>query len=62
MTPEINVFLYNLSDVMFRECITYLQNYSLEYFETIRNNIEKLEWKIVKVIYALPCNVVYNKI
>jgi hypothetical protein len=48
MKPEVNVFLFNLSDEMFRESITYLQNYSIEYFETIRQHIDKLDLHVVK--------------
>lgn len=43
--PETNVYLYNLSEEIFMECIIYLQDYAVDYFDIIRKNIGKMDLK-----------------
>lgn len=40
--------MYNLSDDRFMETIVYLQNFGMDYFEAIRNNLNKFEMKVVE--------------
>jgi hypothetical protein len=41
--------MYNLSDEIFMETIIYLQNFGLDYFEVIRNNLDKFDEKLLEV-------------
>jgi hypothetical protein len=43
------VYMYNLSDEIFMETIIYLQNFGLDYFEVIRNNLDKFDEKLLEV-------------
>lgn len=45
----MNVYMYNLSDEIFMETIIYLQNFGLDYFEVIRNNLDKFDEKLLEV-------------
>uniref|UniRef100_A0A6B2ENE5 E3 ubiquitin-protein ligase herc2 n=1 Tax=Phlebotomus kandelakii TaxID=1109342 RepID=A0A6B2ENE5_9DIPT len=38
---DINYLLYNLSDEMFMECITYLPSISIEYFNSVKNHVQR---------------------
>lgn len=49
ISNEINVFAYNLSDEIFMETIIYLQNFGLDYFEFIRNNLDKFDEVLLEV-------------
>lgn len=40
--------MYNLSEPIFMECITYLNNYAIDYFEVIRKFLCKLESNILQ--------------
>ena len=45
----MNVYMYNLSDEIFMETIIYLQNFGLDYFEVIRNNLDKFDEALLEV-------------
>lgn len=45
----MNVFMFNLSDEIFMETIIYLQNFGLDYFEVIRNNLDKFDEALLLV-------------
>lgn len=49
ISNEMNVFIFNLSDEIFMETIIYLQNFGLDYFEVIRNNLEKFDEALLEV-------------
>lgn len=44
----MSVYMYNLSDEIFMETIVYLQNFGLDYFEIIRNNLNKFDMKVIE--------------
>lgn len=44
----MSVYMYNLSDEIFMETIVYLQNFGLDYFEVIRNNLNKFDVTVVE--------------
>lgn len=49
ISHEMNVYMFNLSDEIFMETIIYLQNFGLDYFEVIRNNLDKFDEKLLEV-------------
>jgi hypothetical protein len=56
--------MYNLSDDRFMETIVYLQNFGMDYFEAIRNNLNKFELKVVErlLIQLDPFDPIYRPI
>lgn len=40
--------MYNLSEPIFMECITYLQNYSIDYFQIIRKQLHKFDLNVLQ--------------
>lgn len=43
--PEWNVYMFNLTEEMFMECIVYLQDYAIDYFDIVRKHIANLDLK-----------------
>lgn len=52
----MKIFMYNLSDEIFMESIIYLQNYSLDYFEIIRSNMDRFDVSVLEVPYNFNIN------
>lgn len=46
---ELNKILDNLSEQMFVECIVYLKDISMDYFNVIQNKITKIDMDVLKV-------------
>lgn len=44
---DINYLLYNLSEGMFRECITYLSSVAIDYFSVVAKNLSKFSIHVV---------------
>ncbi|XP_050082289.1 uncharacterized protein LOC126569330 [Anopheles aquasalis] len=45
---ETNAFMYNLSNELFMECLTYLQDYTVNYFELIRKHLEVFDINVLE--------------
>lgn len=61
---DINYLLYNLSDPMFRECITYLSAVSVYYFTALRTRITRFSIHVLDrlVLQLNPFDRVYRPI
>lgn len=46
---ELNKILDNLSEQMFVECIVYLKDISMDYFNVIQSKITKIDMDVLKV-------------
>lgn len=46
---DINAIMFNLSDQIFMECITYAYFIALEYFLNVRKNVQKLSREVLEV-------------
>ncbi|XP_055592814.1 uncharacterized protein LOC129744353 [Uranotaenia lowii] len=46
--PELNAYVYNLSNELFMESLIYLQEYTMEYFAMIRKCIDKFDINVLE--------------
>lgn len=50
---DINAIMFNLSDQIFMECITYAYFIALEYFLNVRKNVQKLSREVLEVSFTI---------